>query len=292
MILVEVKTALDIAKEGIESLDKGLDLYHKILDKVVPWSKLNKTMGKLGNNRFNYSEEAAALIGQIEPKMMDGMDAYFRATQNMFQWCGLAIDLLEPYKTLFDGEMDQDIYNTQREILLQLLDDGITRMKKGQGELAVSSSSFNVAAGKLTELNRRLAKDFDENSKYVNSQMATIPLLAYGAAAPITLPVLSLAAGFVEELLVPELKKTMKLTKKFYQNFSVDVKKAVKSINGIRAKLEEEIKHIGESQLQNQNTKINVELNVTTESKKALLQSIDHLITKCNDYRARHINAN
>lgn len=275
-----MKAALDIAKEGIESLDKTLDVYHNILDKAVPWKKLNETIAKLGNNHSNYSEKAVALIGQIETKMMDGMDAYIRATQNIFQWCGLTNELLEDYKTLFDGEMDQDIYNTQREILLQVLDNGITRMNKAQEELAASSSSFNVSAGELTQLNHRLADDFDARSEYFNSQMARIRLVALGAAAPFSIFGITIADGIVEGLLISQLKAKMKSTEKFYQDVFVDVENAVKSINDVRAKLEEDIKHIDHTKLQNQNTEINVESNVSPESKEALLQAIEHLINK------------
>lgn len=136
-----MKEALDIAKEGIESLDKDLDV-HQMADKVVSWSKLNNIISQLGNHRLDFSKEAATLLSQIETKMLDVTDAYIRATQNIVQWSGLAVELLEPYKSFFDGEMDRDLYNTQRDILLQLLDDGITKINNGHEEIAAVSSSF------------------------------------------------------------------------------------------------------------------------------------------------------
>lgn len=292
VILVGLETALDIAKGGIESLDRGLDVYHKILDKVVPWSKFRKAIVELDKNPLDYSEEAAALIGDIHTKMQDGLDAYIQATRNMFQWCGLTMDLLGDYKSFFDEEIDQDIYNMQRDILLQVLDDGITRMNKGREELAISSSSFTDAAGKLTELNRRLAVDYDAKSEYFKNQLAHTRKVAYGAAAPFMIFGIAIAGGIVEGFLVPQLKARMESTRKFYHDFSVDVEHAVKSIDDIRAKLEEEVKHISDSRLQNQNTEIDVESNVTPASKEALLQSIEHLITKSNDYRVIHKDVN
>lgn len=290
VIPAAVKAGLEVAKEGIDTLDKGIDLYNKILDKVVPWSELNQTITKLDKYRSDYSKEAAALIGEIKTKMMDGMDAYFRATQSVYEWCGLAVRLLTTYTTLFKGQMNQGKFNAQRTLLLKVLDDGIKKMTDGQKQLGDSSSSFNVAAGKLTSLNHRLATDFSQNSEYFQSQISRIRAVAYASAAPFTLLGLSIAAGVVEGKLIPELKAKMASIEKWYKDVTAEVEKSFKNIDDTKAKLKEEIRHIGDLKVQTETTKTYIELDDTPEMKEEVLTSVADLIKKCKEYQNRHMD--
>lgn len=281
---------MEVAKEGIETLDKGIDVYNKILDKVVPWEELNKTITKLDKYRSDYSKEAAELIGEVKTKMLDGMDAYFRATQSVYEWCGLAIKLLNTYTTLFKGQMNQSKFSAQRTLLLKVLDNGLEKMSAGQKQLGDSSSSFNVAAGKLTSLNYRLATDFSENSEYYKSQISRIRAVAYGAAAPFTLLGLSIAAGVVEGKLIPELKAKMASIEKWYKEVTVEVQNSFKNIDETKAMLKQEIRQIGDLRVQTDVTKTMVEMDDSPDLKKEVLASVADLIKKCKEYQTRHIN--
>lgn len=282
------KEGIAVAKEGIETLDKGLDLYHKQLDKIIPWEEFNITVTKLNQYRSNYSTKAGALIGEVQTKLMDGMDAYSRATQNIYQWSGLAIDLLEPYKELFDGVLNQDLYTTQRQIIIQLLEQGIAKMEMGKAELAASSSSFNVAHGKLTELNRRLKDDFNENSEYYNEQISHIRAVGYRAAAPFSIFGLAIAAGVIEGKLIPDLNAKMREIEKFYDDIENEIQLSKININLTKGRLTDEITHIGELQNKAIAAQVFVRTPYTETIKKTLLKSVDNLLIKCRQYRERH----
>lgn len=71
--------------EGIKTADKALDLYNRHIDRIVPWKEFNETLVELDRFRGNYSVESAALIGDVKKLMMDGMDAYFAASQNVYE---------------------------------------------------------------------------------------------------------------------------------------------------------------------------------------------------------------
>lgn len=286
------KEGLAIAKDGIDTLDRGLELYNKHLDKIIPWAELNKTLDKLNEFRSDYSEQAAALISEIQTKMYDGMDAYFRATQNIFQWCGLVLDLLEDYTPLLEGEMNQALYDNQRDIILQALDDGIDRMEKGKEELATSSSSFNVAAGKLTQLNRRLSDDFNENSEYYQAQKAHIRTVGYGAAAPFLIFGITIAAGVIEGVLIPELNAKMEAIEEWYEDLRKEVSLSQMNIMITKDNLNREITHIGELQNKAVTARVFIRTTYTDKIKAKLVKSVNNLIAKCNEYRDRHSKAN
>lgn len=286
------KEGIAIAKEGIETLDKGLDLYNKHLDKIIPWSEFNKTIAKLNEYRSDYSKEAGALIGDIQTKLRDGLNAYFRATQTIFQWCGLAVGLLEDYKSLFVGELNQDLYNTQRDIILEVLKEGIEKMVKGREELTASSASFSVATGKLTDLNIRLAADFNENSDYYQAQRDHIRKVGYGSAAPFLIFGLAIAAGVVEGVMIPRLNEQMRSIENFYIEMKDEIELSKKNINLTENQLNKEIAHIGELENKAKSAQVFVKTKYTDGIRALLLKSVDKLITNCKEYRARHRDTN
>lgn len=284
-----VKAGIEIAKEGIDAVDKALDLYNKVFDQIVPWKTLNETIEKLDKFRQDYSQEAANLIGNTKTLMMDGMDAYFRATQSVYEWCGLAVPLLKAYKKLYEGAMNQGKFTAQRTLLLKVLDDGIAKMEKAQDELAASSKSFNDSAGKLTSLKRRLQTDFDEKSEYFQHQVSELRKKAYIGAAFAGPFGLAIAAGVVEGKYIPELKAKMKNIQKFYDELQSTVAKSFVDIDETKAKLKEEIRIIGDLKTQTEETRTFIGLDDTPELKSTIIESVDSLIKKCTDYRTRHI---
>lgn len=303
-----------IAKEGIDALDKAVDLYNKILDKAIPWAELNKTIQKLDEFRADYSQQAANLLGTIQTQLKNGMDAYFRATQSVYEWCGLSINLLNAYRKLFNDQMNQDKFNAQRAILLKILTNGIEKMNAAQRELGTAASAFNEGYGKLTALNTQLKNDFDSNSEYYQAQKTRIRATAYGAASfskffflflqfcifqhfqnpnAFFAAILGLiiAAGVVEGKMIPELNAKMESIEKFYQSVTVSIQDAATKIDETKDKLKEEVRIIGDLKVEAEEVQTYVEIDSTTELKDSLLSSVANLIASCEKYRSRHSDA-
>ena len=75
---------------------------------------------------------------------MDSQDKYFEATQTVYEWCGVATQLLAAYILLFD-EYNEKKASAQKDILIKVLDDGITELNEAQ----------KIPAGKLTKFQQR-----------------------------------------------------------------------------------------------------------------------------------------
>lgn len=73
-------------KESIKTADKALDVYNKVMDRLIPWKEFNETLAELDKFRKDYSIESALLISEIKTFMMDGMDAYFGSSQDVYEW--------------------------------------------------------------------------------------------------------------------------------------------------------------------------------------------------------------
>lgn len=78
-------------------------------------------------------------------------------------WCCDAI--ARSVYFLFD-EYNEKKASAQKDILIKVLDDGITKLNEAQKSLLVSSQSFNNASGKLLALDSQLTNDFSEKSSF------------------------------------------------------------------------------------------------------------------------------
>ncbi len=229
---------VEVVKNAIETADGALDLYNKYLDQVIPWQTFDETIKELSRFKQEYSQAASVLVGDIKTLLMDSQDKYFEATQTVYEWCGVATQLLAAYIFLFD-EYNEKKASAQKDILIKVLDDGITKLNEAQKSLLVSSQSFNNASGKLLALDSQLTNDFSEKSSYFQSQVDKIRKEAYaGAAAGVVAGVVagpfgliisySIAAGVVEGKLIPELKNKLKSVQSFFTTLSNTVKQANK----------------------------------------------------------------
>lgn len=138
---------VEVVKNAIETADGALDLYNKYLDQVIPWQTFDETIKELSRFKQEYSQAASVLVGDIKTLLMDSQDKYFEATQTVYEWCGVATQLLAAYILLFD-EYNEKKASAQKDILIKVLDDGIKKL---------CSIAAGVVEGKLIpELKNKL----------------------------------------------------------------------------------------------------------------------------------------
>lgn len=285
-----IPTGLDVFNKGVQALDKALDLYDKRIDKVVPWNVFQETLSSLDKYRSDYSKEAATLIGDLTTQMKNGMDTYFTASQSVNEWCTLASNLLKNYKTFLTGKMTDAKYQSAKKILISLLKIGIDKMEKAQSDLAKSSTSFNVASGKLASLTIRLEADFSEKSSYYKTKISELRKTAYEGGASFFLFGIAISAGVVEAKLVPDIKKKMAELTVYYKNVHQTVGQSSQKIDTAKKQINVEIQAIGEVKSKAEETNIYVESDTDGSLQQIISGTVDELITKCNAYRQRHGN--
>ena len=285
---------VEVVKNAIETADGALDLYNKYLDQVIPWQPFDETIKELSRFKQEYSQAASVLVGDIKTLLMDSQDKYFEATQTVYEWCGVATQLLAAYILLFD-EYNEKKASAQKDILIKVLDDGITKLNEAQKSLLVSSQSFNNASGKLLALDSQLTNDFSEKSSYFQSQVDKIRKEAYAGAAagvvagPFGLIIsYSIAAGVVEGKLIPELKNKLKSVQSFFTTLSNTVKQANKDIDAAKLKLTTEIAAIGviKTETETETTRFYVDYDDLMLS--LLKEAAKKMINTCNEYQKRH----
>lgn len=285
--MAAVKEGIDVAKAAIEAANAGLDLYDKVLDRVIPWKKFENITAELDKYRDDYSQESADLIGLVKQHMMDSQDSYFMATQSIYQWCGLVTPLLKAYLQLFkDNSLQKNA--AQRTLLLKVLDDGIEKMNKAQNDLDLSSRSFNLAAGNLTSLYTRLQLESDEKSDYFQSSLKKLRLQVYGGAAFAGILGLAIAAAVLEIRIIPDLKAKLNEVTEFYKTLQQKVKDALDNIDDTKEKLREEIKIIGDLRVKTESTKEFILMDNMESLKEIITDAVNDLIENAYAYRKRH----
>ena len=274
---------VEVVKNAIETADGALDLYNKYLDQVIPWQTFDETIKELSRFKQEYSQAASVLVGDIKTLLMDSQDKYFEATQTVYEWCGVATQLLAAYILLFD-EYNEKKASAQKDILIKVLDDGITKLNEAQKSLLVSSQSFNNASGKLLALDSQLTNDFSEKSSYFQSQVDKIRKEAYaGAAAGVVAGPFGLIISYS---IAAELKNKLKSVQNFFTTLSNTVKQANKDIDAAKLKLTTEIAAIGEIKTETETTRFYVDYDDLMLS--LLKEAAKKMINTCNEYQKRH----
>lgn len=277
----------ETTKAALKITDEALELYSKVLDSIVPWKAFNKTLVELDKYTDYYSQQSALLIGDIKVLMKNGIDAYYRATQLITGWCDTAIPLLTTYVDLFNDHTVEKA-NAQKYLLVQVLSNGITQMTAAQASVATSASSFNGAIGRLTTLNSRFQVEFGEKSAYFLSKVSKIRLATYLGSAFIGVIGLGIGAALIEFKYIPELKRQMGETQKFYDNLSEKVEQAFHDVDVTRGMLQKESQQIGDLKVKTEKTKTFIDLEYIPELRDTIIRSAQSLIRHCNEYRRKH----
>ena len=292
MTVAQAQAVVDIVQSGLEASDQALDLYNKVLDQVIPWATFEQTIKELTRYEKDYSDESGQIVGKVKTLLLNSQDQYLKATQSVYEWCGIASNLLKAYITLFD-DYDANKAAAQKSILLKVLGDGIVKMEEAQSSLQDSSTSFNNASGELSALKTRLENDFTQGSVYFEKQVSKIRKEAFASAAagvvggPFGLLIsYGIAAGVVEGKLIPELKNKFEQIKTTFKKIKDTVSQAETDITAAKGKLQEEIRIIGEMKIKTEETQLYVQLDDTLL--KLLKESARNLISKCEIYRKRH----
>lgn len=284
--------SIKVIKSAIEAGNGAIDLYNKTIDKLIPWNTIQATVEELNRFQVDYSKEAATLVGQIKTKLLSCMDSYYISTQKVYEWCRVTTDLMEAYLKLFEN-YDEPKSSAQKNILIIVLEKGITQIGSAQEALQKSSESLNGISGDLLTLDSQLKSDFDDKSAYFTNQVDKLRKEAYGGAAsgvllgPFGLVIsYSVAAGVLEGKLIPELKAKLKSVQEFYENLTKTLSEAAKDLNDGKDKLKNEISNLGKLKVVTETTRFYVDYDDLIID--MLKDSAQKLIDNCHLYQKNH----
>lgn len=277
---------VETTNEAIKSTGDVIKLYHEVLDRVVPWKAFNETMINLDRYKEQYSNQSAEIIAEIKSLMMDGIGAYYRASEFMFSWCDESIPLLATYIELFDDHTVGKAH-TQKDLLIDVLTKGVAQMRAAQQAIGDSSINFNQATGKLTTLNSRFQVEFDEKSDYFKAQVDKMrKFYVKGAARGLFGAII--VGIFVETKYIPKLKAKTAEINDFYQKLKLKIDTAFRDVEDTKNKLNNEVLEVGELKVKTKETKSFIDLDDIPDLRDTLRESAQNLIDDCNEYRRKH----
>lgn len=285
----EARIAMETVIESIEVAKEALVFYDRLVEQVIPWKDFNNTLFELDRFQKDYSTESALLISEIKTIMMNGMDEYFAASQDVYEFAGTIATHLKLYIKLFNGHNARQAY-AQKNLLLEIFDTGLEKLKSAQERLGKSSESFNIVFGQLSTLRKRFEDEFDLHSKFFKAKMKVIKkvsrlfgLSIFGLAGYF------LGAEFGDQKYVRKLKQELRKIEMFYYYLHLKIADAFTNIDGTKKILQTEIHHISDLKVQIEETQTFVDLDYVPDLRDKAISAAQILITKCMEYRKRHI---
>lgn len=219
--------AVDTVYKGMKAGSDAIDLYNKMVNQAIPWATFEKYIEELKSAKEQYSEEATAIVGEVQTLLMASKDEYKSSTKAVYRWCDTAAVLMDQFMVLFASTTDKDLAEAQLTLLTEVLEEGQKAMTDAILQLEASSKSCNGAAGKLTYLNAVLKQDFSKGSDYYEAAVDKVRTEAYAGAVagavsgPEGLAIAySIAAGVVEGSLIPELDKAFAETQAGFEKIT------------------------------------------------------------------------
>lgn len=160
-------------KEGIKIADEIRGIYTGAGDNVLQWKNYGEIFDHMYKHRDEFSTKSSGIIDAVKANLMKGMNTYFTATKNIYEWAETVASQLNDYVKLID-EHKQEQADAQKDQLLQKLTEGSAKIKEVQAQMKESATILNTAAGQLTKLKARFDKEFDEHSDYFQQKIKEI----------------------------------------------------------------------------------------------------------------------
>lgn len=274
--------------EGIEVAEEALVFYDKLVEQIIPWKDFNNTLVELDRFHQDYSTESALLISEIKTFMLDGMDAYFAASQDVYEFAGTIATHLELYIKLFNGHNARKA-GAQKNLLLEIFDSGLKKLKSAQEQLGKSSESFNSVFGQLSTLRKRFEDEFDMHSEYFQIKMKIYKKGSHFFGSLFGISGYFLGAEIGNQRYVRKLQQELERIKMFYYYLHVKIPQAFNNIDDTKKIIRNEIHHISELKVQIEETQTFVILDYMADVRDEAINAAQNLITKCMAYRKRHI---
>lgn len=153
---------------NIDSLFEALSLYDEMIDRAMPWKQFKESIADLDKFRNNFSTQNAVIIADIKVNILNAIDSHFHASQKVSECASFIASHLQLFIKFFNDHDDKKA-DTQKRLLIEVLDSTVNGINATETELEKISSNFNLAGEKLKTVrvenpsNNRNAMKFYEN---------------------------------------------------------------------------------------------------------------------------------
>lgn len=277
-------TAFDIAKMSMVGARKVLYVYEQKLDTVIPWDKFNEIANALEAGRGRYSRTAGRLVDNIKTSLLNSESNYFTATESIYNWCGESISRLQRYIYLFN-DYDENRAEGQKELLMDVLDNGLEKMNESLTHINQSIYNFN----ELNSMSNQLELEFKSEIQKMEEEIARVRRRQWIA---FIYPSVGIGLTIFNEVkTVPQLKNSLDSMEDL-KNSLTGLRRHVTTAMDETKKVSDELKQgtiiLGNLRCQTKTTSAFVIFNVRMRANKVLVEkAATNLIDKCRDHRRR-----
>lgn len=107
----------------------------------LPYERIQDSVNHLDERKAEYSQAAGKIVVEIKGLLAKGVEAYTRSSGRILDFANSAESRLKSYIKLYDDVNATNI-EEQKTLLVEVLDEGIKKMKLAQSELGESSTRY------------------------------------------------------------------------------------------------------------------------------------------------------
>lgn len=257
-----------IVQNGIALTISALAEYDKLIEHDIPWNEFKQSLDIIDKFRNDDATERDLLINELRMHLMNAIDEHFYASQSLYEFASVAAVHLKLYLKLFD-DYDLKKADTQKQLFIGVLDNGMAALNGASAELGNSSFSLHLAGGRIIALKQ----EFGEKSNVIQKRIA---ILAIGSNQP-------------EDAINNRLTNMSDMLK-FYNNLEQKVKQTIAKI--IRAKeiLQNYLDEMSVLKSNAQKMVSFVHLDKMRDMYEMTISLAQQLITVCEYYHKQHNN--
>lgn len=235
---------MEVLQKDVGDVENVVNLYNKIIDQTVPAQAVRDAFQKLNEFQRKYSNESALLMGDIQLKIMAGMDKCFIESELIKESTSLAKPLLKIFISLFTNYNPKEV-QSQKELLRKELSSGDAQMVTAQNALRAYSKDLNSVSGQLKTFQYRLKAEYDDKSSFLQSLI--IEMRGKGTLYETIFGIFGIvAAKSVELLFLPQLEEKLVSIGIYFSELNGQISQTFCKIDIAKQKLDKKVQRIGE----------------------------------------------
>lgn len=278
--VIPVPTGVEIAQatvtESIQAINNALNSFHHFMGYIIPRKEIKRLIFDLDKYRDRFSIEIASLIADTRVHATNGIDSFLYASQKINELVSLIESHLKLYVKLFDGG-DGRKAATQKQLLIEILDNGVEQLTAAQVNLGDSSLSFDFAVVSLRELRKyRFGSEYDDMVENFESRMAEFPTKLRST----------------DKQTIRSLLDRMSAIMDICTNLWNKVAQSSQNIAYAKGVFRKEIQSFTDMKIEMHRMMTFDNLEPMSDFRAVTIQSAQNVIAKCEDYRNKHAHSN
>lgn len=275
----------EVASKSLGKAGEILDIYDQNFGiKSNTWKNFHESLSILVSSQHTFPEECQPKFSEIENDLRSVEYNHVVSTQIISFWCQESTPKLQTYLRLLNGGHDRAYAESQRQILIDVLKNGVQKLNNALDLLRSCITLLSNAAGNVIVLDNQVESIRRSRTGRLEEQKKNVRDTQWWF---FIFPPLGTTVTLINELdTIPRINNKIGDINFNFQRLRNNVKNVESDIRSARDELKREIISLENLECQASVTQKYVQLSY--QSKLLIELHTNNLIGKCASYREKH----